>query len=89
MHAGSFGFLLLGLLYDCFLVIYGYCWCVGERVGHANLCYGSRMNKGVVVFLKEERFVAELIVSSVSLKCVGLTVFSPINKQILHSTQSR
>lgn len=67
--------LLLCLLYDCFLVIYGYCWCVGECVGHANLCYASRMNKGVVVFLKE-RFVAELIVSSITLKCVGLTVFT-------------
>lgn len=33
----------------------------GECAGHVNLSYASRMNKGVVVFLKEERFVAELI----------------------------
>lgn len=43
----------------------------GERVGHANLSYASRMNKGVVVFREEERFVAELTVSSVSLKCLS------------------
>ena len=35
------------------------------------------MNKGVVVFLKEERFVAELIVSGVSLNVVYLQV-SPL-----------
>ena len=43
-------------------------------VGHANLSYASRMNKGVVVFLKEECFVAASIVSGVSLKGVYLQV---------------
>ena len=50
---------------------------VGDRVGHANLCYASRMNRGVVVFLKEERYVAELIASGVSLNGVYLQV-SPL-----------
>lgn len=49
----------------------------GECAGHVNLSYASRMNKGVVVFLKEERFVAELIASSVSLNGVYLQV-SPL-----------
>ncbi|KAK0149019.1 Transposon TX1 uncharacterized protein [Merluccius polli] len=50
---------------------------VGDQVGHANLSHASRMNKGVVVFLKEERFVAELIVSGVSMNGVYLQV-SPL-----------
>lgn len=45
---------------------------VGDRVGHANLAYASRMNRGVVVFLKKERLVAELIVSGVMLNGVYL-----------------
>lgn len=47
---------------------------VGDRVGHGNLCYASRMNRGVVVFLKEERFVAELIAGGVTLSGVYLQV---------------
>lgn len=39
---------------------------VGDLVGHSNLIYASRMNKGVVIFLKEERFVNQLIVSGVT-----------------------
>ncbi|TWW53280.1 hypothetical protein D4764_0092070 [Takifugu flavidus] len=34
---------------------------VGDQVGHANLSYASRMNRRVVVFVKEERLVAELV----------------------------
>ncbi|XP_029688558.1 glyoxalase domain-containing protein 5-like [Takifugu rubripes] len=33
---------------------------VGDQVGHANLSYTSRMNRGVVVFVKEQQLVAEL-----------------------------
>lgn len=36
---------------------------VGDREGHANLSFVSRMNRGVVIFLKEELLVAELIAS--------------------------
>ncbi|XP_075968244.1 adhesion G-protein coupled receptor G6 [Anarhichas minor] len=50
---------------------------VGDCVGHANLSYASRMNRGVLVFLKEERFVAQLIASGVSLNGVYLQV-SPL-----------
>ncbi|XP_068578407.1 uncharacterized protein [Cebidichthys violaceus] len=50
---------------------------VGDRVGHVNLSYASRMNRGVVVFLKEERFVADLISSGVTLNGVYLQV-SPL-----------
>ena len=38
---------------------------VGELIEHANLEYASRMNKGVLVFVKEERFVQELVASGV------------------------
>ncbi|TWW71508.1 hypothetical protein D4764_16G0000050 [Takifugu flavidus] len=34
---------------------------VGDQVGHANLSYTSRMNRGVVVFVKEQQLVAELV----------------------------
>ncbi len=40
---------------------------VGDCVGHDNLSHASRMNRGVVIFLKEERFVSDLIASGVSL----------------------
>eukprot|EP00064_Thunnus_orientalis_P013665 superscaffoldBa00002262_g13705 len=42
----------------------------GYSVGYANLSYASLKNRGVVVFLKDEHFVAELIVSSVSLNSI-------------------
>ncbi|CAI5685842.1 unnamed protein product [Oreochromis niloticus] len=34
---------------------------VGEQVGHENITYGSRMNKAVVAFLREERLVHLLV----------------------------
>ena len=34
---------------------------VGNSIGHENMCYASRMNKAVVVFMKEERYVNRLI----------------------------
>ena len=40
---------------------------VGEQVGHGNISYASRMNKAVVVFFKEQKFVRELIESGVTL----------------------
>uniref|UniRef100_A0A0F8C3I3 CCHC-type domain-containing protein n=1 Tax=Larimichthys crocea TaxID=215358 RepID=A0A0F8C3I3_LARCR len=50
---------------------------VGDQVGHANLSYASRMNKGVVVFVKEERLVADLLASGVTLNGLYLQV-SPL-----------
>ena len=50
---------------------------VGDRVGHANLSHASRMNKGVVVFVKEERLVADLLASGVTLNGLYLQV-SPL-----------
>lgn len=48
---------------------------VGKQVGHGNLSFASHMNKAVVVFLKEERHVHQLIRSAVfSLGCVCLGV---------------
>ncbi|KAI3375075.1 hypothetical protein L3Q82_021593, partial [Scortum barcoo] len=38
---------------------------VGEQVGHDQLCFASRMNKAVVVFLKDEPRVHQLIGSGV------------------------
>jgi len=40
---------------------------VGESVGHGNLSYISRMNRGLLVFYKDERFVSALISSGVTL----------------------
>ena len=34
---------------------------VGELVGHENITYGSRMNKAVVAFIREERLVHTLV----------------------------
>lgn len=48
---------------------------IGECVGHANLSHASRMNRGLLVFLKEERLVAELVASGVLLNGVYLQVF--------------
>ena len=38
---------------------------VGEQVGHVKLSFASRMNKAVVVFLKEEPLVYQLVESGV------------------------
>lgn len=40
---------------------------IGEQVGHGNISYASRMNKAVVVFLKDQRDVTKLIESGVIL----------------------
>ncbi|TWW60976.1 hypothetical protein D4764_05G0010660 [Takifugu flavidus] len=48
---------------------------VGDRVGHSNLSHASRMNRGVVVFVKEERLVAELVARGVTLNGAYLQVF--------------
>ncbi|TWW81732.1 Transposon TX1 uncharacterized 82 kDa protein ORF 1 [Takifugu flavidus] len=50
---------------------------VGDQVGHANLSYASRMNRGVVVFVKEERLVAELVGRGVTVNRAYLQV-SPL-----------
>ena len=36
---------------------------VGDTVGHDNMCFASRMNKAIVVFMKEERYVNQLVES--------------------------
>ncbi|KAG7514426.1 hypothetical protein JOB18_033562 [Solea senegalensis] len=41
---------------------------VGEQVGHDQLCFVSRMNKAVVVFLKSEQNIYELIERGVTIK---------------------
>ncbi|KAI4876405.1 hypothetical protein NFI96_004027 [Prochilodus magdalenae] len=38
---------------------------VGERVGHEHISSASRMNKAVVVFLKDERLVNQLVESGI------------------------
>ncbi|KAK0151060.1 hypothetical protein N1851_007806 [Merluccius polli] len=48
---------------------------VGDQVGHANLSHASRMNKEVVVFVKEERLVADLLASGVTLNGLYLQVY--------------
>ena len=48
---------------------------VGDQVGHANLSHASRMNKGMVVFVKEEHLVADLLESGVTLNGLYLQVF--------------
>ncbi|TWW60980.1 Disabled -like protein 2-interacting protein [Takifugu flavidus] len=48
---------------------------VGDQVEHANLSYASRMNRGVVVFGKEERLVAELVGRGVTVNGEYLQVF--------------
>ncbi|TKS66148.1 putative 149 kDa protein ORF 2 [Collichthys lucidus] len=50
---------------------------VGEQVGHDKLCYASRMNKAVVVFLKDEAHVHQLIESSVFIRDLFVQV-SPL-----------
>ncbi|KAJ3583936.1 hypothetical protein NHX12_015433 [Muraenolepis orangiensis] len=40
---------------------------VGDQVGHVNISYASRMNKAVVVFLKDQKYVTELIESGLVL----------------------
>lgn len=49
----------------------------GEQVGHENISYASRMNKAVVVFLKEERFVSQLIGTGIFLNDIFVHV-SPL-----------
>ena len=41
---------------------------VGEKVGYENVAYASRMNKAVVVFLKEECLVDRMVEHGVLLK---------------------
>lgn len=50
---------------------------VGEVVGHDQLFYASRMNKAVVVFVKEEQCVYELVESGVVIQDVFVQV-SPL-----------
>lgn len=40
---------------------------VGEQVGHGNISYASRMNKAVVVFVKKQELVSQLIESGLNI----------------------
>ncbi|KAK9542164.1 hypothetical protein VZT92_000050 [Zoarces viviparus] len=51
---------------------------VGEQVGHDELSFASRMNKAVVVFLKQEPLVHQLIESGVFIRDVLVQV-SPLS----------
>ncbi|KAK7879904.1 hypothetical protein WMY93_033428 [Mugilogobius chulae] len=50
---------------------------LGEKVGHANIVYGSRMNKAVVVFFNEVRLVHDTVESGLVLGNEFVTV-SPL-----------
>ena len=50
---------------------------VGEQVGHENITYGSRMNKAVVAFLREERLVHTLVETGLVLEDLFVAV-SPL-----------
>lgn len=50
---------------------------VGDVVGHENISDASRLNRGLLVFFTEERYVSALICSGVTLSGVYLQV-SPL-----------
>ncbi|KAF7649906.1 hypothetical protein LDENG_00134270 [Lucifuga dentata] len=60
---------------------------VGQQTGHDNLLYVSRMNKAVVVFLKEEKHVADLIERGVIITDLFISV-SPLSIPSVHVTVS-
>ena len=51
--------------------------CVGEEIGHDSLLFASRMNKAVVVFMKEERHVNTMIERGVVIRD-SFTTVSPL-----------
>ena len=51
---------------------------VGEQVGHDKLSHASRMNKAVVVFLKDEPVVHQLIEAGVVIRDLFVQV-SPLS----------
>lgn len=50
---------------------------VGKKMGHENISYAERMNKVVVIFMKEEGFVSQLIENGVYLNLMGFYKFHP------------
>ena len=50
---------------------------VGNSIGHDNMCHASRMNKAVVVFMKEERYVNQLVESGTVIRNLYVEV-SPL-----------
>lgn len=60
---------------------------VGEQMGYDNLSHASRMNKAVVVFLKDERFVNKLLKSSLVINNELLLV-SPLAVPSVRTTVS-
>ena len=51
--------------------------CVGEEIGHDSLLFASRMNRAVVVFMKEERHVNTMIERGVVIRD-SFTTVSPL-----------
>lgn len=49
----------------------------GEQIGYENICSASRMNKAVVIFVKEENLVNHLISTGVEVSGAYITV-SPL-----------
>ena len=49
----------------------------GEQVGHDSLCFASRMNKAVVVFVKDEPLVHQLVQSGVFIRDLFVQVSPP------------
>lgn len=52
---------------------------IGEQVGYENISSASRMNKAVVVFLKEENLVNRLVSSGISVSGVFVTISPLVN----------
>lgn len=64
---------------------------IGDIIGHSNITYASRMKKVVEVFVKEERFVTQLIVSGVTVEGEYLQASSLAvpSSQVIESGVSR
>ena len=61
--------------------------CVGEEIGHDSLLFASRMNKAVVVFMKEERHVNTMIEKGVVIRD-SFTTVSPLSTPSIRITIS-
>ncbi len=52
---------------------------IGEQIGYENISSASRMNKAVVVFLKEENLANHLVSSGISVSGLFVAVSSLVN----------
>ena len=57
-----------GVLLKLLVTVEEFLVAVGEKVGYEHVAYASRMNKEVVVFLKEEHLVDQMVERGVILK---------------------